>query len=435
MRVPRAILPVFRLVVLILLVVSSAAVFGYFWVNVGGKIPLVTQKQYQVTFQSPKVDNLVPNSDVTLAGVKAGKVERITPQPGGQARVVVNLDPKYVPLHQGTSVEVKAKTLVEETFVNLRDGDGPPLPDGASLANSDVKPPVTVDNVLRTLDQPHREALSSTLRSLGAGTQGTQQGLAGAMQGLGDLSRGGKTAVDALSEQSSALRQISGNTANVLDALDTRQGQIQQLVGDANLVTQSTANNSEHVRAVMRELPGVLENGKSASRSLSDLSHRLQPVADNVNQSAPSLNKALMELPQTTSDLRGLLPPLDQTLGKAPDTLQRVGPVADDLTKLMPNANQALANLNPMLAYLKPYGHDLTTFFTNFGLTLADGDPNGTMLRVMPVTHPQSVKNLPLNINGGPLNNHPYPAPGAQWTPQSDAQPHQPINRSPLKGN
>jgi phospholipid/cholesterol/gamma-HCH transport system substrate-binding protein len=349
--------------------------------------------------------------------------------------VVVNFDPQYVPLHQGASAQIKAKTLVEETFVNFRDGSGPPIADGASLPNRAVKPPVTVDNVLRTLDQPHREALSSTLRSLGAGTQDTHQDLAGAMQGIGDLSRDGKTALDALSEQSASLQQISGNTANVLDALDTREGQIQQLVGDANLVTQSTANNSQNVRAVMRELPGVLDNGKSASRSLTQLSGRLQPVADNVNRSAPSLNAALTQLPQTTRDLRGLLPPLDHTLGKAPNTLQRVGPVAGDLTQLMPNANQALANLNPMLAYLKPYGQDMTTFFTNFGQTIADGDPNGTMLRVMPVIHPQTVKNIPLNINGGPLDNHPYPAPGAQQTPQKDAQPHQPINRSPLKGN
>ncbi len=46
----------------------------FFWTSVGGYVPGYTQKQYTTAFHVDKVNNLVPQSDVTLNGVKVGKV-------------------------------------------------------------------------------------------------------------------------------------------------------------------------------------------------------------------------------------------------------------------------------------------------------------------------------------------------------------------------
>ncbi|WP_181781800.1 MlaD family protein [Pseudonocardia pini] len=428
MKISYSALPAIRTGILVAFVALSGFVFLYFWTSVGGYVPLYTQKAYQVKFDVDHVNNLVPQSDVTLAGIVVGEVESITPTADGKAAVVANIsDEKVLPLHEGVNGRINAKTLVEETYVSLQDGTGPELADDTVLPAGAVQPAVTIDDVVRALPDENRVALAGTLQSLGAATAGTQDGVSGTLQGLGALGREGGTALSALSAQSAQLEELSANTTKVLAALDTRRGQIAELVSDANLVTQATAGSFEDIQTVVRKLPGVLTTAKDASDDLSKLAHGLQPVADNLDRAAPALNAALNELPATTGDLRSLLPSLDQTLDKAPATLDRVPVLSDDLVELMPNADKALAQLNPMLEYLQPYGGDLYQFFTSFGWTVARGDTNGTLLRVMPVFHAQSFKGNPVPMNElAPLDdNDPYPRPGTQANPPDDSPPPQ----------
>lgn len=426
MKISHTAMPAIRTTILLVFAALSAFVFLYFWTAVGGYVPLHSAEKYTTTFEVDRVNNLVPQSDVTLAGVKVGKVLSVDPTPEGRASVVLNLtDDSAIPLHQGVHGRINAKTLVEETYVSLDDGKGAELPSGSTLPSDAVTPAVLLDDVIRTLPEDRRVALASTLQSLGSATRGSQAGVAGALQGLGDLGRQGGTALSALAAQSRQLEQVSTNTAAVLAALDTRRGQIAELVGDANLLTKATSDSATDLQNTMRELPPTLAAADDASDDLSRLAGGLAPVAANLDRAAPSLNAALEELPATTADLRGLLPALDQTLDKAPPTLDRVPVLSDDLTALLPNADSALNQLNPMLEYLRPYGGDLYQFFTSFGWSVARGDANGSLLRVMPVLHAQSVKGNPVPLNDVPPldDNNPYPRPGTQNHPADDAPP------------
>ncbi|MDQ4118923.1 MAG: MlaD family protein [Actinomycetota bacterium] len=426
MKISRSALPAIRTAILLVFAALSTFVFLYFWTAVGGYVPLYSQEDYTVTFEVDRVNNLVPQSDVTLAGVKVGKVLSVDPTSDGRASVVANLtEDASIPLHHGVHGRINAKTLVEETYVSLEDGKGAELPSGSTLPRGAVEPAVLLDDVVRTLPEDRRVALASTLQSLGAATKDSQAGLSGALQGLGDLGRQGGTALDALAAQSKDLEQLSTNTAAVLAALDTQRGQIAELVSDANLVTKATSDSATDLQNTMRELPPTLAAANDASDDLSRLAGGLAPVAVNLDRTAPSLNAALNELPATTADLRGLLPALDQALDKAPPTLDRVPVLSDDLTALLPNADSALNQLNPMLEYLRPYGGDLYQFFTSFGWTVSRGDANGSLLRVMPVFHAQSFKGNPVPLNDVPAldDNNPYPRPGTQGNPADDAPP------------
>lgn len=413
MRIPHASLPAIRLSVVAVFVVASTVLFLYFWDSVGGHIPFVSRAPYQLAFTVSKVDNLVPQSDVTLDGVPVGKVESVSVTRNGQAHVQIGIDRQYMPMHAGLTARIEAKTLVEETYVDLSDGRGAPLPDHAAIPAAAVKPQVQLNDVLQSLNQPTRQELSSALRSLGAGTANTRSSVSGALTGLGELSTQGGTALDALAAQSSSLEQLSTNTAQVLNALDTQQGEIVSLVQDANEVTQATSNSAPSIRQVTRELPGVLTTADHATGSLSELGTSLQPVVGNLDQAAPDLNVALNQLPETTANLRTLLPYLNQTLTKAPPTLTRLPATEADLDSLLPSARPALSELNPMLTYLEPYGPGISSFFTNFGQSASQGDANGTELRVMPVLNAQSVTGNPVNLQPITHNYDPYPKPGA----------------------
>ncbi|HWD05774.1 MAG TPA: MlaD family protein [Amycolatopsis sp.] len=424
MNIPHAALPKIRLIVLGVFALVCVVIFGYLWVNAGGRLPLVSKTGYRVSLNLPKASNLVENSDVTIAGVTVGKVASLEVV-GNGARATLQLD-SNAPLHGGATVQVRQKTLVDETFLEVADGKGAALANGASLPDGSAKPAVELNDVLVSLDGGTRQALGESLRSLGMATQDRRQDIDRALSGLGQLGRNGKTALDALAAQSADLKQLTGGTATLLAALDTRQGEIADLVDNANRLAAATADNGQSLQEVVRKLPGVLDSANGATASLSKLSGALAPVARDLRTAAPDLTTALEQLPRAASGLRGILPALDQVLGKAPATVQRIQPAAADLDALIPSLQNDLLQLNPMLTYLEPYGQDIAHLFVNWGASLMTGNKDGKALRLLPVLNRQAVTGVPLNTNVGPLNErNPYPAPGAvQPVPFSGQYPH-----------
>lgn len=410
MKISPSALPKIRLTVLIVFAVVCVTIFGYLWVNSGGRLPVISNKGYRVSLNIPKVSNLVPNSDVTIAGVRIGRVVNLEPSPEG-ARVTLQLD-HNAPLHQGTKAQVREKTLVNETFVQLADGTGAPLANGTTLPPGSGKPAVQVNDVLQSLDPGTRDALGATIRSSGVATAGTRGNLQQTLNGLGDLGHRGKNTLSALSAQSDDLRKLTGSSATLIAALNTRQGRIAEMVQDSNQLAQVTSDNHKDVEAVVQKLPGVLDSARHATPAVNDLSSALGPVASDLNAAAPGLSHALVELPQTSASLRGALPKLDGVLQTAPPTLTRIPSVASEANQLIPNLQADLSQVNPMLTYLQPYGPDVAHMFVNWGASLPTGNVDGKALRLLPVLSPQAPTGVPLNTNIGPLNRRdPYPAP------------------------
>lgn len=427
MRIRHALLPTLRLVTVVVFIAMAAVLFGYLWTNSGGRIPVVSQEGYQVTVSFPQTGNLVHDSDVMIAGVKVGKVSDVEIV-GEKVRVGLKLKEESVPLHEGATVQVRQKSLIEETFVEITDGDGPEIPSGAQLPPGSGKPLTRLNDILASLDPKTRDSLARGVRSLGASTRGTRESVSDLFGGAGDLGREGKTVLDALNEQSADLKQLAGQTASVLASLNTRQGRIAQMVDDANVLFSATAGGREDIEQVMRKLPRTLDAARGASGPLRTLSNDLGPIARNLRAAAPGLSAALRELPATTRDLRGMLPSLSGVLDRAPATLDRVPGVARDLSAFVPTLREDLADINPMLSYLKPYGPDIAAMLTNWASAFGTGDANGKWLRLFVVVNEQSAIGSPVNGNIGPLNKeNPYPKPGTS----GDPRPWQPGEQYP----
>lgn len=415
MRITAAAMPKIRLAVLVAFFAACAAIFGYLWLGAGGRLPLISDDGYRVSVDIPTVDNLVVGSDVKAAGVDVGTVAGIDVRQG-QPRVTMQLN-EQAPLHQGARVNVRYKTLLQETFLEVSDGDGAELANGSTLPAGSAIPAVDLDDLLRSVDEPTRKSLASLVRSLGTATDGTHRDIAATLHGMGDLGRDGKTALAALSRQSDQLERLTGNTATMLAALDTQQGRIAQLVGDADELTKVTAEGADDIKAIMRKLPGLLDTAREAGTGLTTLSGSLGPVAADLDAAAPDLTAALRELPATARDLRGLLPALDGVLDQAPATLQRVPAVSTDVRRLVPNARVVLGDVNPMLSYLRPYGRDLAGWFANTadaGLGEIGGEHYA---RFTVPQNEQSIRGLPGGTESLNPRRNPYPGPGAAEHP------------------
>jgi phospholipid/cholesterol/gamma-HCH transport system substrate-binding protein len=416
MQIPHKALPHIRLAVLAAFFTVCALVFGYLWVHSGGRLPVVSDDGYVVSLDMPHVSNLVPDSDVMIAGVKVGKIADVGVR-GNDAHVTMRLS-SNAPLHAGATVTVRDKTLVQETFLEVKDGTGPAMRSGASLPSSAAQPVTDLNAILASLSPATLTALHGVLNDLGATTAGTRDSISAALSGLGDLAGTGKDVLDALAAQSHDLRELSANAASLTDALNARDGEIATIVSSTNALTGATAGQAADLKAAMHDLPDLLTTATDAGSSLTALAHNLAPVAADLKAAAPDLSAAIALLPSTSSNLRGLLPSLDSVLKSAPATLHLVPQVAENLDHLIPSLRVDLSDVNPMLGYLEPYGHDVAAFFTNFAQSLAVSNADGHILQLMLIVDEQSFKGLPINTNVGILDKHnPYPAAGSNTHP------------------
>lgn len=410
-----------RLLMVLGFVLVTVVGFSFMWVQSGGSLPGVTKSSYRVSFLSPDIKSLENRGDVRIAGVRVGKVVERTSTPQG-ARVVVDLSPDAAPLHEGAVVRIGVKSVIGLSQVVIEDGKGAPIPSGSTLPAESVAPAVDIDEVVATLDPKTRKALSATLRSLGAATEGGGENISRLMSGMGALGREGHLALDAIAAQSDDLKALTRDAATIMRALDTGRGRIATVVRDTHRLTNATARQRPALEATMRGTPELLAQARSATAGLTTLSRNLSPVAADLNRAAPALNQALLQLPDTSRDLRGLLPSLDSALDSAPATLDRIPAAGADLRALMPETRALLSDVNPMLAYLKPYGTDVGAFFANFGSSFDLVMENGVRaVRLAPIFGQGSLRNIPVTTlsDNDPLTwSNPYPKPRSADEPE-----------------
>jgi len=407
------------LIVVLLIVVLCLVGFVYLFTRAGGHLPGQAEG-YRISFRTDDVKNVQPAGEVRIAGVKIGSVLKQEVN-GDSAEVFLQLDDDVAPLHDGATVRVGLKSVIGQSFIEIRDGDGEELDEGAVLEGDAIIPAVDVDEIVGTFDAKTRSELSDTLTRLGYGTEGRGPEIDQLLTGLGYLGREGYTAVDALEAQSDDLAAVVNEANVILEALNTGRGQITSLVRNAQTLTEATSGHSGDLEATMRKLPRLLDSATTATATLDGLATDLQPVADDLDTAAPDLSAALVDLPSVTGDLRSLLPSMNSALGRAQATLVQVPDVSSDLSGISPDLEMLLSNVSPMIEYMQPYTLDLGSFFGNFGGSFDEPIENSVQpVRLAPIFNEYSVRNNPLDLTAlNPLHwVNPYPDPRSALDPR-----------------
>jgi phospholipid/cholesterol/gamma-HCH transport system substrate-binding protein len=371
-----------RMATLVTFLGAMALIFGVLWVNFGGSMPGVTGG-YSVTAALADTQNLVYDSEVRMAGVPIGKIRGLERTPES-VNVKMELRGDAVPLHEGATVILRAKTLIEETYLEVTDGTGPAIDDGGRLPASAEQLSVKFDDLLDALPLETREQLASMVKKLGVATDGESEHLADTLAALGRLGRDGHDALDVLAAQSDNLSALVREGTKLLAVLDEGEGQIARMAVAAERLTRATASRDAKLAETMRLLPGLLDRVTAASPSVRQLAGALTPLADPLLRAAPDLEAALGVLPGATDELLGLLPALNGTLDRLPATLMRTPAVAADASALIPVLRVGLGDVNPMLAYLAPYAKDAAAFAANAAqVVTASGLDAGRFLLVI----------------------------------------------------
>src|SRR6202171_5329942 len=161
----RANLPVFLAFVVIGLLAA-----GLLATQMGGEFVF---GGYRVAAVFRTATDLVPGDDVTMAGLRVGRVEALSPG-SGSVQVSMLLHGNFAPLYRDARAVIRQKNLLGETYVEISRGTASSgtIADGGTIDEAHTLTPVEVDQVLTSLDPTVRDQLAIVINTLGQSTAG-----------------------------------------------------------------------------------------------------------------------------------------------------------------------------------------------------------------------------------------------------------------------
>ncbi|WP_205698843.1 MlaD family protein [Conexibacter sp. SYSU D00693] len=371
-------------------VVAAAAVFVVLLDIAGG---VDVGKRHRITAVVPTALQLSENADVLSAGVRVGKVEQVSNR-GATAVLALALDPDRGPVHRDARVQVRAKTLVGENYVDLHPGStgSPELPDGGELPLARARPTTQLDDVLNTMSEARQRRLGRLLRGAGTGL-GDSEDVGHTVGGLSELLVSGKRLVEPLAAQREALRGLVADMGVVLRAVGERRELLGRLVRSATDTARDVGAEDAALRAGLRELPPALEQARATTARLAGVGERATPVLDDLTASLRRLTPVTRELPTAATSTLGALRRLQAASPTADRLLRALRELGDPGAALMDPLDGALRELRPTVDFLAPYARDAGGFFAGLGQSVSARDATGHVARLQPVL---SAAALPL---------------------------------------
>src|SRR5947209_1222918 len=355
------------------MVVFSLSCFGiltFLWLAFGGPIPLKA-KTYQLRANFPEAATIAEQADVRISGVTVGKVQSKELDRGAsRVTAVLNIDPKYAPLPSDTRAVLRQKTLLGETFVELTPGTrrSAHLKDGAMLANTQIEPTVTLDQILRVFDPKTRDAVRAWVAYGAQQFRGdTPQCLNDARGNRGGSAQGGATVLQVLDAQGTALRDVVHNTGVVFGALNQRQGQLRQLILNSSDTFQALNSEQAALADTFRVFPTFLDESRSTLARLERFANNTRPLVNALKPVADKLAPTFQDLGALAPDLRTLFIHLKPVIRASSTDLPQGARFLRGAPPLFKGLTVFLPQFNPILSYLN-YNQDIVAhFFANGG--------------------------------------------------------------------
>ena len=247
----RSNLPIFLAYALI-----SLIVVGYLAAQMGGEFAL---GGYRVTAAFQTGAELVPGDDVTMAGLRVGKVESLNPG-STSTTVTLLLHREFTPLFSDARAVVRQKNLLGETYVELNRGNSSQksIADGGSIAQDHTLTPVEIDQVLNALDPQVRDRLDMVINSLGQATAGRGPDMNAAAADLSSVATDLESLAHTLASNSDHLDALIADLRKVMDTLAAWHADFRAMIADWDHVMATLAAREENLKGTIVEQDRVM---------------------------------------------------------------------------------------------------------------------------------------------------------------------------------
>jgi phospholipid/cholesterol/gamma-HCH transport system substrate-binding protein len=329
---------------------------------------------------------------VNVAGVQVGTIVSEAPDAAGNALLTVEIQRSQLPrVYSDASAALDPITPLGDMELDLAPGRPPAhaLAPGATIGAGRTSVPVSLSDLLSTLDSDTRDFLTSMLASFQRGTSGRAEDLRRALVALGPTSADVHQLTAALQTRRQALARLVHNLAVVTQAA-TQDHQLASLVTAGDQTLHALAAQDIPLRQAIAKLPGTVSVARTALADTASFSRVLGPTLSAVLPSVARLPRTLSTLDRvsrvTASTLSSQVRPL---VSEAQPLVRDLAPATVNLDRLAPSATSAFQVLNYLfneLAY-NPGGKDqgflswLSWLIHNSVSDLQFADAHGTMSR------------------------------------------------------
>jgi virulence factor Mce-like protein len=358
----------------------------FLWLAFGGPVPLKPES-YRVHVPVTEGTQLAVESDVRISGVSVGKVKSIELADDGMADVTVEMNPTYAPIPTDTQAQLREKTLLGETYVELTPGSksGPSVPEGGSLPPANVAESVQLDEIFRTFDERTRDAFRAWMQGAALALKGRGDDLNAALGSLDPFAEDADRALRLLDSQRLAVQKLVRDGGEVFEALSERKGQLRGLISNSNQVFATTAARNAELQEIFRIFPTFERESRQTLTSLAEFSRNTDPLIQQLRPAAQELSPTLIDLGKLSPELEQLFIGLRGTINAAkpgfPD-LRKL--LSKDLTPLLGRYNKFGSQLNAFLEAVGLYKHEITATLGNLAAAslnaLAESGPSGNFL-------------------------------------------------------
>jgi phospholipid/cholesterol/gamma-HCH transport system substrate-binding protein len=346
-------------------------------------------------FELENGSQLVLGDQVEVGGVPVGSVTEIALTHNYKALVTIHIEGSLVPLHRGTTAQVRVPSLttVAGRYVSIAPGpnNAPALPAGALLPSGSAQGTTDLDQLFDTLNPRTRKGLQGFIvgqaeqyagvsESLGVDTEYFGPFLSATDHIFAELARDQQTftnflvysakALTTLAAHREELTNLVGNGERGLGALGAEQASLQQGVAQLPATLRQGNRTFAQLPSTFAALRKLLTVAGPDTKTLAPLFEKLTPL---VKEAAPVLHDLSVALskPGPSNDLT--------------DNALALPTLAQELATGSPSDVKALQEAVPVTAPFGPYSPDLEGFVRTFGTSAGYYDANGQYARLSPV--------------------------------------------------
>ncbi len=409
-----------NILVIVLFALSCFGLLLFLWESFGGPVPL-KPKGYRFTIAFPRTLALAEQSDVRISGVNVGHVISLKYNKDGLAHASIEIASKYAPIRSNMHAILRQKTLLGETYVQLKPegGNAPVLPDGGLLSEAQVEPSVTLDDILATFNPQTRQAFQVWMQSLAEGLGGRGEEINSSFAVIQPFVEDANKLVTVVNSQEGALTASIHNTGVVFNALTAREGQFRGFISNGERTFHAAAEASQEFAQAFRELPAFQRNSETALRSLDAFATNTSPLLDELRPFEEGLTPLLEAVKPFTPPFNALLTNLGPLAKAAKVGLPDVKKEIELTVPLLAATSPVLHNLNPFFQYASEYVPELQALFANATAATQTheknknilGGPQQHVLKAMNELTPEGLSVYPQRIGTNRANA--YPQPGA----------------------
>ncbi len=277
-----------NMLVIVLFVLSCFGLLMFLWESFGGPLPL-KPKGYRFTVAFPRSFALAEESDVRISGVEVGHVVSLGLNKEGRTDATVEVAGRYAPIRASMHAILRQKTLLGETYVQLipEKMTGPYLADGGRLANSQVEPSVTLDDILSAFDAKTRRDFQIWQEAAAEGINGRGEQINADFAQLEPFVESANKLVTLLDAQEGAVKAVVHNTGVVFNALASRDHQLEGSIANGERTFHASAEASQAFAEAFRALPAFEHNSARRAQRNRPVRRR-SPTPTSRNSSRPS---------------------------------------------------------------------------------------------------------------------------------------------------